>query len=315
MSTIRTVTLSPGFDHMVRLDALTPGATSRVLSWRAEPAGKGVNVARALRYLDADATAYALVGDGEHGAFGAALAADGIAHVLVGVPQATRNNLTLSIDGDGAMASHATGPRMRDVPGALIDALFGQLAEDVVAGDIVCFNGSLPTGANPATWANWSGVLRRKGATLVADVQGEALAGVIQGGGLQAVKPNEDEMQAIPGIPAAGDPLQRARVAVALLQAAGVADPMVTLGARGVVHLVDGKPRLSCCRVDRPRVAVGAGDAFLAGYCMTLMGRERGAQPVLAGLAVAAAHVGGAMRDTLAPAARAASARITSEPL
>ncbi len=313
MSTVRTVTLSPGFDHVVAVDALRPGDVTQVISWQREPAGKGVNAARALRYLGADTVAYTLVGEPERGIFEAALDADGIRHATFGVPQSTRDNLTLSIKGSNSIAAHAAGPRLSNVPESTFEALFEKLLQDISPGDVVTFNGSLPTGADPSIWARWACKLRGSGIKLVVDTSGPALGHMLQVGGFHAAMPNQTEINDIPGLSADGDPLQRAEAALRLLHQSGIPEPMVTLGAMGVLHLVDGKPRRSTCTVAVPRVVVGAGDAFLAGYCAALVRSDWGDCPVLTGLAAAAAHVSGASRNGFAPAARDALLRTASQ--
>ena len=69
---------------------------------------------------------------------------------------------------------------------------------------------------------------------------------------------------------------------------------MVTLGSAGAAFLRDGRVHRASCPVERPVVAVGAGDVFLAGVCPAILaGRGETADLVSAGLAAAAAHVAG----------------------
>ena len=81
----------------------------------------------------------------------------------------------------------------------------------------------------------------------------------------------------------------------------GVIDPIVTLGALGAVHIDDGVVMHSECPTNNPKVEVGAGDAFVAGYCSAMDALAwRGLSPVALGLATASAHVDGS-RDLSSP--------------
>lgn len=93
---IRTVTLSPGFDHEVHVDRIDPGEVGRVISWRVHAAGKGMNVARFVKALGTEAHAYSLVGTVDEERFRKAAAADGVYVDTFTVPGQTRDNLTLT---------------------------------------------------------------------------------------------------------------------------------------------------------------------------------------------------------------------------
>lgn len=291
--TVRTVTMSPGFDHDVVVDRIDQGAVGSVLRWNTHASGKGLNVSRAVHALGGDTVAYALVGSSDRAAFTALAARDGFTVRSATVDQPTRNNLTLRIDSSGTGAGHAAGPRFSDVPESAIQELFDLLLHDVSHGDVVTFNGSLPNGLRPTAWADMAGKVRDKGALLFADVQGQALRQLLETGLVRAAKPNYEESTDL----ADGGEKSRIKTAVAAIRrmhSVGVVDPIVTLGPLGAVHIDDGVVVRSQCPPDTTRVEVGAGDAFVAGYCSAVdVAVWKQHSPVALGLATASAHVDG----------------------
>ena len=308
--TIRTVTMSPGFDHTVRLDGMVPGGVAHVLAWKTEAAGKGVNVAREASRLGADCVAYSLVGEVDQDEFAEMVIASGSAVVTVAVAGRTRNNLTLEVDGSGGISSHAVAPRL-SATDEQADRLIAHLVAQIEPGDIVTLNGALPGGVRPEIWAEAAQEIAALNATVVADVQDAALVAVLRTGVVSMAKPNEDEARVIPGVSQAGD---LALASVVWMSEQGVADPIVSVGEGGVVHIVANAISRSWCPVAEPRIAVGAGDAFVAGYCATLTDSPlSGHSSVDAGLANAALHVAGHSPSGRSAAVRKAAERVQHE--
>lgn len=312
--TVRTVTLSPGFDHLVAVQDLRPGEVGRVVQWRVVASGKGVNVARALATLDVRSVAYTLAGAEDEAEFVDLITGAGVVAVSVPVPGSIRRNLTLSREGSGDLAAHATGPRLAGARDAHADELVARLVADVRDGDVVTLNGAVPGTIRDSVWEEAATAVHAKGATVVADVQGMALVQLLSSGVVWAAKPNEDEALALVRLSRGGADGNVTR-ALSEMEAMGVVHPMVSLGERGLVHLVDGVPVQSRCHVERPAVVVGAGDAFVAGFCAALVADEwREAPPTTAGLAAAAAHVAGVPDAHFAGTARSLCSSVTHQP-
>jgi len=306
---IRTVTMSPGLDHVVHVGHVNPGGVGKLLSWRTNASGKGVNVARIATSLGADAVAYCLAGEENLEQFAAAAAADGVEARIVPVPGRTRDNLTLSDDSRSPLAGHAAGARLGPVPPDAVEALVAQVIGDVEAGDIVTLNGALPDGCAADVWARLASAARQAGAKVMVDTQGTPLFVALTTGVATMAKPNAEEVRALGLVPVVGtnggpgadgelDPVGAIQLGVAGVQtmrSLAVDDPIVTLGASGMIHIVDGLLALSRCPVAVPKIVVGAGDAFVAGYCAAVAGSALAeADPANFGLAVAAAYVSGA---------------------
>jgi 1-phosphofructokinase family hexose kinase len=308
---IRTVTLNPGFDDCFDVTAIRWGQVDRVSRFDSKPSGKGVNLARVARWLGAPVCAYSLVGEPDEQEFSRLLHAEGIDHVLRPVPGPTRHNLTIYSEAAGSAASHAVGPGFLIGDPAPVEDLMARLVDQTRPGDIVTLNGSLPIGLASDTWARLGTSLRNRGAAIVLDLQGEPLVAALCSGPALAAKPNEDEALALPSVKADAGRWSQIEHALKDLTDLGVQLPMVTMGAEGVAFAVGSDVYHAACPVERPRVVVGAGDAFLAGVVTALHQNPGGLIPAInAGLAAAAAHVSGASGPELAPTAQRLGSRI-----
>lgn len=298
MSVLRTVTLNSGFDDTFTVSGLDWGGVGRVHGFGSLPSGKGVNAARAAAALGVPVCAYSLVGRDDADTFAGRLHAEGIAHRLVAVPGSTRHNLTLVPESADKVAAHLVAEGFRLPDARPVEALADRLLEECRPGDVVSCNGSVPTGAPATVWADIVAAVHGAGATVVLDVQGEAMRHALAAGPVALATPNDAEITALPGVdPDGPDPITDALQSLA---GARVAHPVVTLGEAGAAFLRDGRLHRAACPVERPVVAVGAGDAFLAGACAAIVAGEIDtAGLVAAGLAAAAAHVAGLTGDGL----------------
>lgn len=312
MATLRTVTLNTGYDDYYTISDLTWGGLGRMHAFRSVCSGKGVSCARTAVALGLPVTAYALVGDRDLGHYSAKLANEGIDHHLVGVDGTTRHNLTL-VDGTGKqVAAHFVAAGYALEPAA-VEPLVARVLADVEPDDVVTLNGSTPTGLPDATWAELARAVIARGARVIIDAQGAAFRAALAVEDVTAFKPNDDEIAALPGIADAA-PGDRVPLALEQLAATGTRLPLVSLGARGVAHLVDGRVIRSWCDVPDPVQSVMAGDAFVAGLAGGLLA---GADPrgcLRRGLAAAAAHVAGLEGAALGRRAVENLARCREEP-
>lgn len=303
--TLRTVTLSPGFDHCCLVDRLVPADVSEVISWHVHASGKGVNVARTAASLGVTAVAYSLIGDADNDEFVTLIERSGVQAVTVAVPGSTRRNLTIRTTASATAAAHAVGTRL-EATSSDADELIARLLSDIEPGDLVTLNGATAQGVHGGVWAEVGAAAHQRGGTLLADVQGESLLRLLESGVVSMAKPNQDEALVLVGPATETSSLGAVGSALDRMEVLGVETPVVTLGARGAVHLEEGKPLHTSCPVDQVMVVVGAGDAFMAGYCAAMEGGGGwfGCDPVKLGVAVAAAHVSGAEGSSLQITAR-----------
>src|SRR5699024_9885671 len=135
---------------------------------------------------------------------------------------------------------------------------------------VVTLNGSTPSGLPDDTWAGLARACRERGARVVVDAQQAAFRAALAVPGLTALKPNDDEIVALPGV-AEVEPGERVGLALRQLAATGVRIPLVSLGARGVAVLRGDEVVTMACPVENPMQSVMAGDAFVAGLVWGLL--------------------------------------------
>lgn len=265
-----------------------------MMSWRVHAAGKGMNVAGFVKTLGAEVQAYSLVGTLDEERFRKAAAADGVHVDTFAVSGQTRDNLTLTSEALGPMAGHASGPRLDAVPSEAVDRLVSKLLRDISPDDIVVLSGAIPDGLDDETWARAAHSIVAAGGCVVVDGQGAALVEAIRTGVVSMTKPNENEAGAIPGVGVDDPLLSRAIAGLRWMVAQGVDEPVVSLGARGIVHRWNDTIMLTSCPIAEARVSVAAGDAFVAGYCVAASEeRSTKVKPIDFAVAAAAAHVAG----------------------
>ena len=92
---IITVTLNPSIDRTISMPDLKIGSVNRCELISVDPAGKGVNVSRALSAFGAKTHAVLICGDLGSQWFGKKLNALNIAHNIIKAEGITRSNITL----------------------------------------------------------------------------------------------------------------------------------------------------------------------------------------------------------------------------
>jgi len=257
---IATVTLNAAIDKTYLVPSLPPGRVTRIGEMVAYPGGKGINVARGLRFLGCDVTATGFAAGFNGGYIRAALTEQGIPHDFVDVAGESRLCLNV-LHGDGTSTELLEpGPT---VTAANIDALERKVASLASCHAIVCLSGSAPAGAPADVYARLVRVVREQGALAFLDASGALLASGVAAGP-DFVKPNRDEAAALWSVPAT-DETALAAGARELVASRGIGCAAITLGADGALVAAGGgvyRVRVPSLRVVS---AVGCGDAFVAG--------------------------------------------------
>ncbi|WP_342154193.1 1-phosphofructokinase [Methylorubrum sp. SB2] len=261
---IATLTLNPAIDQTVTLDALNPGSVHRARSVWSDAGGKGVNVACCLADWGLPVSATGVLGQDNAAPFEQVLAAKGIDDRFVWIPGQTRTNLKL-LDAGTAETTDINLPGLEFGPSTLeaVRAVLSELAQD---GSLVVLAGSLPRSAPPDTYARLTGELRARGARVVLDASGPALAAALAAGPgalPQAIKPNRHELEEWAG-QSLTDPaalLDAAR----RLQASGIALVCVSLGEDGALFVSGDGALRALPPATEIASTVGAGDALVAG--------------------------------------------------
>lgn len=278
---ILTVTPNLAVDITYLLDELKVGDTNRAKHVAARAGGKGVNVARVLRSLGAEAMVTGLAGGTTGDAALTDLDAAGIAHRLVRIAGETRKTVTCVSESDGdATIINEPGPEVDDREWNQLCARVRELANTA---DVVVLSGSLPQGAPADGYAQLIELVAAQGISTVLDSSGAALAN-----GLTArptmIKPNRAELSAVTGIadPVAAARSVRERFGCTVVTSLGGAGLLAdtehgTLSARPP-EVVRGNP-------------VGAGDACVAALAHGIVENSLWQQRIAHAVALSAAAV------------------------
>lgn len=260
MTRILTLTLNPAIDRTVTLDRLVPGEVHRARAVRDDAGGKGINVASCLADWGLSVAAAGVLGSGNAAAFEALFTAKGIEDRFVWMPGETRTNLKL-VDPAGTTDINLPGLALEP---ATLRAVRALLAEAAGPDTLAVLAGSLPAGAEPGLYAELTAELKARGARVLLDASGPALAAALAAAVLpDAVKPNRHELEEWAGrpLPALADVV----AAASGLVARGIPLVVVSLGADGAVFVRDAEALHALPPSMEVASTVGAGDALVAG--------------------------------------------------
>ncbi|MRX44366.1 1-phosphofructokinase family hexose kinase [Agromyces kandeliae] len=285
---IVTLTVNPSLDRTVELDReLARGEVQRVARSVEEPGGKGVNVTRALVAAGADSVAV-LPGRADDPLV-VALAAVGLPVATVPIAARLRSNIAIT-EPDGVTTKlNEPGPALDDDEQRALIRLTVERSTDA---SWLVLAGSLPPSLPDDFYVRVAREVRAAGvgARIAVDTSGAPLAALVDSGEeIDLIKPNGEELAELTGETDSdaleADPERVAELA-ARLAPRGIHSALVTLGARGAVHIGAGGAWFAPApRIDA-RSTVGAGDSSLAGFLLAV---TEGATPDRA-LAQAVAH-------------------------
>jgi 6-phosphofructokinase 2 len=261
---IVTLTFNPAVDLSVEVDRVTPDEKLRCTSPRRDPGGGGINVARVIRRLGADAVAVFAAGGETGQRLEALLRGEALDTRAVGIAGETREDFTA--------VERAGGRQYRFVmPGPRLTAadrrrLVGEAL--ALRPAVIIASGSLPPGAPAESYARLARAARRAGARLALDAAGAPLS-LGLAAGVWLVKPNRAELEALVGapLPLAADRLAAGRDLVGGGAARIVA---ISLGAEGALVVTQDGAWMAAPPPLRPISSQGAGDSFLAGLVWAL---------------------------------------------
>ncbi len=294
---IVTLTLNPTLDAETEAPSVQPIHKIHTSAERLEPGGGGINVARMVLTLGGDALALILAGGSTGRELEAQLDRLTVPWHSVEIEHRTRMCLTV-ID-------RSTGLEYRFVPqGPAISASEWQAALALIGatrGEWLVASGSLPAGVPVDAYAQVARLAAGCGLRFVLDTSGQALAAALRVGGesalggdgaplIELIKPSLRELEELAGrsLPTTPERIEAAR---SLVSAGVVRRVAVTLGEAGAL-LVDAHEAISLAAPPEPvHSAVGAGDAFLAGFVLALARGESPRHALAWGVAAGGAAV------------------------
>lgn len=259
---VLVVSLNTALDRTLLVPGLTPGAVHRIARERIVGGGKGPNVARILLALGVRSRLVGFAGGGTGERAVRDLESAGLHGTWVPTRGESRT-CEIIVDPAGPASTVLNGQGPVIAPGeweALYDAVDRLLRNP--SPDLLVLTGSLPPGVPPDAYARLADRARRAGVPSALDATGEALslgAGAVP----SLIKVNAEELADAFGA-RIGAPDDLAGLA-AIPIGAGVAQVVVTDGARGAT-LFSPDAVLRARPLPGPVVSpIGCGDAFLAG--------------------------------------------------
>jgi 6-phosphofructokinase 2 len=262
-----TVTLNPTVDLWTSVPAIEPERKLHCATAETSPGGGGINVARAMRNLGAEAVALFPYGGSTGEILCDLLRHERVPIRPVRVSGATRENLTVTEQSSGRQFRFVLpGPSLSPTEWR---ACLDEIERATVPGGIVVISGSLPTGTDPSWMVELVKIASRWGSRVIVDTSGPALMAAAHAG-VYLLKPSVHELA-----DCAGRTLttfdEIADAARRLQESGPTRAVLVSLAADGAMLVVDGlPPRI----VEAPRVdvisAVGAGDSLVAGLVVAL---------------------------------------------
>jgi 6-phosphofructokinase 2 len=286
MKPIVTLTLNPAIDGAGEAETVQPTHKIRTRGDRYDPGGGGINVARVIAELGGVALPVYLAGGVTGEMFDVLLAGRGLAGQRVPIAGHTRISL--------AVFERSTGLEYRFVPeGPAITPAEWLACLGVIDGldfDWLVISGSRPPGLPDDCFVTLTRRAADRGARVVLDSSGPALAATLAAGGLALVKPSLGEFRSLTGR-ALADVDEVAEAARALVDSGRAGVVAVTMGHEGAL-LASREATL----VRRPppvpvQSATGAGDSFVGAMTLALAEARPVVQAFLLGMAAGSATV------------------------
>jgi len=261
---ITTVTMNPAIDEALSIDRIVIGDTNRCALDALDPGGKGINASRVIKRLGRDTMALGFAGGIAGGLLRARLDEESVPHELFDVPGSTRVNVMIyEKTGGRCTRLYLPGP---PVDAAHLEHLRARLS-GLEPGAVVVVGGSLPPGLPLETYRELCSWLRGRGARVILDASGPALAAALASEPW-LVKPDIEEAQELLGRELRGD--NDVLRAAQELRARGPRYVVISQGAQGAIGV---GPDEAWKVLAPPVVAqstVGSGDSMVGGLAVAV---------------------------------------------
>ena len=261
---IITVTLNAAIDKSLSVPNFKMGRRHRTVDQTTLAGGKGVNVARTLKTLGQPVIATGFQGGPTGTRIVEQLTAESILNDFVRIREESRTNTAVYDPTTGEQTEiNERGPSITETEVLLFRDKLLYLARGA---DMVVFAGSLPRGVDPDIYASLVRELRKMNVTTVVDADGDPMRNAVRAEP-DVISPNVVEAEELVGHEF-NDEEDRVLAVHEMVQL-GAKEAIMTLpdGCVACV-LVEGDPTLHRVWIEPKEsvAAVGAGDAFLAGY-------------------------------------------------
>jgi len=169
---IITVTLNPALDKTASVDVMKANALNRLRDIQLDAGGKGVNVSAIIRSLGGRSVTVGFAGGGTGEELLSRIAGKGLEADFVRIAGNSRTNLKIVDDSGRLTEVNEPGPEIKAEEWQEMEQ---KLSGYGSAGNTVVLSGSLPAGLGNDTYQKLSALLRRRGAAVFLDADGEAL--------------------------------------------------------------------------------------------------------------------------------------------
>jgi 1-phosphofructokinase family hexose kinase len=262
---IYTLTPNPAVDRELTVPMMEFDSVLRASESRVDFGGKGFNVSRLLKGMEASSTAVGFLAGNAGELLQNGLKSLGIGTDFVWVPGETRTNVSIVTQShDHYIKVNEKGPR---VDAAKQQELLDKIGALTKPGDWWVLAGSMPPGVADDFYARVVNVLNQHEAQAILDTTGEALRlGCAERPYL--VKPNAEEAQALTGLPV-NNPTEIAAAATALRKI-GAQNVVISMGKAGALLQTSDGTWLTHSPKIKEKNPIGAGDSMVGGLVWAL---------------------------------------------
>ena len=261
---IITVTLNTAIDKTLAVPNFRPGRRHRTVEQTTMPGGKGVNVARVLKALGQPVIATGFTGGATGTRIVDQLTQLSVLSDFVRIREESRTNTAVIDPTTGEQTEiNERGPSISEQE---VELFCDKLLYLAKGASLCVFAGSLPRDVDTDIYAGLIRELRRLGVTSIVDTDGDPMRRAVRAEP-DVISPNVIEAEELVGHEFNEE--EDRVIAVREMVNLGAREAIMTLPDGCVASiLVDGAPVLHRVWIE-PReavAAVGAGDAFLAGF-------------------------------------------------
>jgi 1-phosphofructokinase family hexose kinase len=260
MNKIFTVTLNPAIDREFSVPVI---AYDQVLRSRAQSidfGGKGFNVSRMLKSLGTSSTAIGFVGGRSGELLDEGLHSLGIETDFVWIEGETRTNVSIQSTAENHYIKvNEPGPTITEIEQKLLIDKITNLSSP---GDWWVLAGSIPPGVSMNYYAWMITIIKAKGAKVILDSSGKALAEGYRAHPFM-IKPNNFELRDLSEMPV--DSMTQIVSASKVLQDQGVKLVVISLGDLGAVLLSAKEAWFVKSPTIKEVNPTGAGDSLVGG--------------------------------------------------
>lgn len=259
---IYTITLNPSVDYIVEVEDFQLGSLNRVGKDMKFPGGKGINVSRVLKRLNAESRALGFVGGFTGRYVSDFLALEMIETDFITVSGDTRINIKLKTSSETEI--NGQGPH---ISSEQIEELLWKISA-LTTEDLVVMAGSIPGSIPKTFYKDVAALCEKKKIPFVVDTSGSALMDVIEHKPF-LIKPNHHELGEIfqTTIESVEDAVQYGKKLVEM----GAVNVIVSMAEKGALLISSSIVIQASPPKGTVKNSVGAGDSLVGGFLASLI--------------------------------------------